>query len=453
MGTETAPPAADVIDSTATEMPPETGAPAPPPPDASPPPAVGTDLVPAGTATMVIASDDPREILAKAQQIAAPLADLVKQAGLAKNLGGSRPHVEVGGWQAAGAMLGTLGGQALHAETVWSRVVRDPGTGEPMKQHTTITRTKNGQTTVREFTGYDWEACVEVRTPAGIVVGRAEAMCGRDESKWSSSDNYAVKSMAETRAESRAYRRAIGWVMHMAGYNATPAEEMPDRAPSPVEIPVWAGPVSDDGRRELIAALVGPLGMSGPAAADLVGRVTKATGGPIPRIVLAVVKAMAVGGVPAPETPAQGTQTPPAPDPSPPAAADASPTTAPPEDPEPTPAEENAALEAAGQGTFNPLTQQMEPPATPAATPAAAAPTGADVSALPPLIPGADVGERYKQWPSPQKLIADGRAAGFDLSARSKMATFLREHGCTCPDPLAATGPMDDGCPFHGIPF
>ena len=37
-----------------------------------------------------------------------------------------------------------------------------------------------------------------------------------------------MMSMAQTRALGKAYRMALGWIMKMAGYEATPAEEMPD---------------------------------------------------------------------------------------------------------------------------------------------------------------------------------------------------------------------------------
>jgi hypothetical protein len=129
-------------------------------------------------------------------------------------------------------MLGALGGEALHAETVWTRPVRDPETGALVKHHYTVketTKRKNGDTVTREYEvdGHDWEACVEVKTAAGIVVGRAEAMVSRAESTWATRSDPANRSMAETRAESRAFRRAIGWIVAIAGYNPTPAEEMP----------------------------------------------------------------------------------------------------------------------------------------------------------------------------------------------------------------------------------
>ena len=143
------------------------------------PPEPSTEVVLAAPGSgAIIAAEQPEEILAKAQQIAAPLKNLIEQAGLAKNLGGQRKHVEVGGWQAAGAMLGALGGQALHAETVWTRPVAEAEGAEPS-----------------EF-GSSWEACVEIRTASGVVVGRAEAMCGRAERTWKTRDDYAPSNPA-----------------------------------------------------------------------------------------------------------------------------------------------------------------------------------------------------------------------------------------------------------------
>jgi hypothetical protein len=186
------------------------------------------------SAGAIIRAYQPREILAKAQQIAVPLRELIDGAGLAKSLDKRNPdrkHIEVGGWQATGAMLGALGGQPLHAETVWTKPLRDPDTGALIK-HDYLVKTfypksqGGGLKTEALVTGHDWEAKVEVRTPDGTIVGSAEAMCSRGESTWRDRDEYAVRSMAETRAESRAYRRAIGWIVSLAKYNPTPAEEL-----------------------------------------------------------------------------------------------------------------------------------------------------------------------------------------------------------------------------------
>jgi hypothetical protein len=68
---------------------------------------------------------------------------------------------------------------------------------------------------------------VVAKTLSGQVVGAAEAMCTHSENTWRNRDEYALRSMAQTRAVSKALRLPLGFVMQLAGYEATPAEEMP----------------------------------------------------------------------------------------------------------------------------------------------------------------------------------------------------------------------------------
>ena len=68
---------------------------------------------------------------------------------------------------------------------------------------------------------------MEARTLAGALVGAAEAQVTRQEQNWRSRDDYALRSMAQTRATGKAMRLPLGFVMSLAGYEATPAEEMP----------------------------------------------------------------------------------------------------------------------------------------------------------------------------------------------------------------------------------
>jgi hypothetical protein len=204
-------------------------------------PEVSTQLEridPGGHGT-IIRAEEPQEILAKAGKIANALADLVKAQDLSRNMGGKKEHVEVGAWQALGSLLAAFGGTPLHADPAWHRRVTNPdGTLEATNYHVKETRKKWGKVEGRrqiveeieseyDVEGHDWEARVEIKTPEGIVVGAAEAMCSRAEFGWMGKPDPAVRSMAETRAESRAYRRAVGWIMIIAGYNPTPAEEMP----------------------------------------------------------------------------------------------------------------------------------------------------------------------------------------------------------------------------------
>jgi hypothetical protein len=57
-------------------------------------------------------------------------------------------------------------------------------------------------------------------------VGIGIALCSNKEGKKKSFDEYAILSMAQTRAIGKAYRNLMGWVIKLAGYESVPAEEM-----------------------------------------------------------------------------------------------------------------------------------------------------------------------------------------------------------------------------------
>lgn len=71
-----------------------------------------------------------------------------------------------------------------------------------------------------------FDAVVEIVNNEGSVLGRAEAGCYTDEKKWGNSDLFSLKSMAQTRATGKAFRLMLSWVVVLAGYQPTPAEEM-----------------------------------------------------------------------------------------------------------------------------------------------------------------------------------------------------------------------------------
>lgn len=274
-------------------------------PDALPPIEPGRELVRVDSQMgKIIVAETPAEILAKATEVANELAKLVTAQDLARDVGGRKKHVEVGAWQALGALLGAFGGQSLHAETVWTRRVADAdGRPEVKMYHVQETRKKWGKVdgrrqiieeTASEYDaeGYDWEARVEIRTASGVVVGIAEAECSRAELSWMSKADPAVRSMAETRAESRAYRRAVGWLMAIAGYNPTPAEEMPSQ-----EAP--QDPFGDPAGGELIKQASNAIGYLCECAdndqpvKDVLGKVSR-DAGYLPGIVLKAVVYAAV---------------------------------------------------------------------------------------------------------------------------------------------------------------
>ena len=74
--------------------------------------------------------------------------------------------------------------------------------------------------------GYQYEAVVEVRHNERVVT-RASAICSTMERAWGARDEYAVKSMATTRATGKAYRIGLSSLAVMAGLEPTPADEVP----------------------------------------------------------------------------------------------------------------------------------------------------------------------------------------------------------------------------------
>lgn len=71
-----------------------------------------------------------------------------------------------------------------------------------------------------------FEARAYVKDEKGIVISTAESYCGKDEDHWKDRPIFAIRSMAQTRASAKALRQVFAWVVVLAGYKATPCEEM-----------------------------------------------------------------------------------------------------------------------------------------------------------------------------------------------------------------------------------
>lgn len=142
----------------------------------------------------------PRALVEGAREMANALADVIERQRLATAIQGRR-YVKVEGWTTLGTMLGV--------------VPREVGTIEQDGIYT---------------------ATVElVRIGDQGVISRASAECGSADELdrygnpvWANRPRYARRSMAQTRATGKACRLAFSWIMALAGYEPTPAEEMPD---------------------------------------------------------------------------------------------------------------------------------------------------------------------------------------------------------------------------------
>lgn len=60
----------------------------------------------------------------------------------------------------------------------------------------------------------------------GMEISAAESLCMSDEPNWKMKPLFQLKSMAQTRACAKTLRNVLAWVVVLAGYRPTPAEEM-----------------------------------------------------------------------------------------------------------------------------------------------------------------------------------------------------------------------------------
>jgi hypothetical protein len=142
----------------------------------------------------VFDTKDPGAVIGKATGIANQLAPIVEKAKLYSMISGKK-YVKVEGWNTMLSMLGIF----------------------PQVEY------------CRKLDRADcaYEARVVLKTIGGQVVGAGEALCSSTERNWGSRDEFAIKSMAQTRATGKAARNGFSWIMALAGYEACPAEEMP----------------------------------------------------------------------------------------------------------------------------------------------------------------------------------------------------------------------------------
>lgn len=147
-----------------------------------------------------------------ATNVANTLAPLVREQGLSvKGLNKKKPEAEyvmVEGWEVLGTFLGIT----------------------PIT--TTIAEIKNDK---NRIVGYRARATLYLNPVVkndeivgGTIVARAEAQAnveGRQK------DLFAIESMAQTRALGKAYRMGLSWIMKMAGFEGTFAEDMPKFKP------------------------------------------------------------------------------------------------------------------------------------------------------------------------------------------------------------------------------
>lgn len=145
--------------------------------------------------------------------LAKDLAKFIKENNLTTNVQG-KDYVNVEGWQYAGSRLGIV----------------------PIVDHVLNVSTDQELKYQAKVTLWDLRS--------QHTVGAGFAVCSNKESGKKFYQEFAIMSMAQTRAIGKAYRNCLAWIIRAAGYEPTPAEEMDwntntpaAAAPTPVAAP------------------------------------------------------------------------------------------------------------------------------------------------------------------------------------------------------------------------
>ncbi len=127
-------------------------------------------------------------------QLATDLAKFIKDNKLSTTVQG-KEFVNVEGWQYAGSRLGIV----------------------PIVDHVINVSSESELKYQAKVTLFDMRS--------GHTVGAGFAVCSNKESGKKFYQEFAIMSMAQTRAIGKAYRNILAWIIRAAGYEPTPAEE------------------------------------------------------------------------------------------------------------------------------------------------------------------------------------------------------------------------------------
>lgn len=146
---------------------------------------------------------DPHKVLSMGQKMAKALKQVLTQNRWTVKIGSSE-HLRFEAWQTLGSFFG-------YVPTVLK-----------------VEEIREGN----KVMGYLCVGGVK-RLRDGVIVSEAEATCMRDEPNWKNKPLFQLRSMAQTRACAKALRLCFSWIVTLAGYDPTPAEEVEETsAPS-----------------------------------------------------------------------------------------------------------------------------------------------------------------------------------------------------------------------------
>ena len=142
---------------------------------------------------------EPQELIESAAKAAKSLMSVAKPINIA-----GKKYLTVEDWQTIGTIYGVAAG------TTSSVFIEEAG-----------------------LNGYEAHAVVR-RTSDGVIVSEASGRCLK-EGVWKNRENFALASMAQTRAVSKALRNLLAWVVRLEGFETTPAEEITEEMKSEIK--------------------------------------------------------------------------------------------------------------------------------------------------------------------------------------------------------------------------
>jgi hypothetical protein len=155
-------------------------------------------IAPISTEQNVILQGDPEKQLEYAMKASQALIAVLQQKPKKVVINGEQ-YLEFEDWQTLGRFYGASVG------IDWTKPIEKEGF-------------------IDKTFGYEARAVVYLK---GEIVSSAEAMCVRTEKNWTNRDDFALRSMAQTRASAKALRNFLAWVAVLGGFKPTPVEEMP----------------------------------------------------------------------------------------------------------------------------------------------------------------------------------------------------------------------------------
>jgi hypothetical protein len=223
------------------------------------------------------------EIIGAATDAANEFMAVVKAKRMSRRIG-DNDHIQIEAWQTIGALTGVLADDGEVTELPWPAMEpidhEPPPPGpEPRRRESAEWQTwKDADTVHRAWALHRDMLAARARglafgfkasfhaTKNGNPVGWGEGRCTRGEASKVHQDDYALSSMAQTRGQSRALGAPLKFVVKLAGYETTPAEELDgatgSSAPAAGDgapVPPW-GPVADDAAENAAAESVKQIG-------------------------------------------------------------------------------------------------------------------------------------------------------------------------------------------------